>query len=219
MNNSGIGDKMTVPYGFKAKANRIAIGIRHQLRLAKYAPIDVRELAAHLNLRIIPLSEFKEWCPEQVSQLNKRDGGQFSAALVYLGKGRRIIIVNDDHSSARQNSDIAHEISHALLAHPLADLSSMMSCRDFNQDLEDEASHLAGHLLIPNEAAKHIININMENDLAQASYGVSRKMLNWRLDTSGARPFRHRTASRRRPPLRQHRKPAPVQRYAPPRSR
>ena len=187
MNNSGIGDKMTVPYGFKAKANRIAIGIRHQLRLAKYAPIDVRELAAHLNLRIIPLSEFKEWCPGQVSQLNKRDGGQFSAARVYFGEGHGMIIVNDDHSLARQNSDIAHEIGHALLAHPLGNLSSMMSCRDFNQDLEDEASHLAGHLLIPNEAAKHIININLGNDSAQASYGVSRKMLDWRLNTSGAR--------------------------------
>ena len=187
MNDSGTGDKMTVPYGFKAKANRIAVGIRHQLGVAEYAPIDVRELAAHLNLRIIPLSEFKERCAEQVSQLKNRDGGQFSAALVYLGKGRRIIIVNDDHSSARQNSDIAHEIGHALLAHPLGNLSSMMSCRDFNQDLEDEASHLAGHLLIPNEAAKHIININLGNDSAQASYGVSRQMLDWRLNTSGAR--------------------------------
>ena len=178
---------MAVPYGFKAKANRIAIGIRHQLRLAEYAPIDVRELAARLDLQIIPLSAFKEWCPEQVSQLNKRDGGQFSAALVYLGKGQRIIIVNDNHSLARQNSDIAHEIGHVLLAHPLGDLSSMMDCRDSHQDLEDEASHLAGHLLIPNEAAKHIININLENNLAQASYGVSRQMLNWRLNTSGAR--------------------------------
>ena len=178
---------MAVPYGFKAKANRIAVGIRHQLRLAKYAPIDVRELAAHLNLRIIPLSAFKEWCPEQVSQLKKRDGGQFSAARVYFGEGRQIIIVNDDHSSARQNSDIAHEIGHTLLSHPLWDLSSMMDCRDFNQDLEDEASHLAGHLLIPNEAAKHIININLGNDSAQASYGVSRQMLDWRLNTSGAR--------------------------------
>ena len=187
MNNSGTGDKMAVPYGFKAKANRIAIGIRHQLGVAEYAPINVRELAAHLNLRIIPLSAFKERCPEQVSQLNKRDGGQFSAARVYLGKGRRIIIVNDDHSLARQNSDIAHEIGHTLLSHPLGDLSSMMDCRDFNQDLEDEASHLAGHLLIPNEAAKHIININLGNVLAQASYGVSRQMLDWRLNTSGAR--------------------------------
>ena len=177
---------MTVPYGFKAKANRIAVGIRHQLGVAEYEPIDVRELAAHLNLRIIPLSAFKERCAEQVSQLKNRDGGQFSAALVYLGKGRRIIIVNDDHSSARQNSDIAHEIGHTLLSHPLEGLSSMMDCRDFNQDLEDEASHLAGHLLIPNEAAKHIIN-NMGNDLAQASYGVSRQMLDWRLNTSGAR--------------------------------
>ena len=187
MNNSGTGDTMTVPYGFKAKANRIAVGIRHQLGVAEYEPIDVRELAAHLNLRIIPLSEFKERCAEQVSQLKNRDGGQFSAALVYLGKGRRIIIVNDDHSLARQNSDIAHEIGHALLAHPLGNLSSMMSCRDFNQDLEDEASYLAGHLLIPNEAAKHIININLGNDSAQASYGVSRQMLNWCLNTSGAR--------------------------------
>ena len=89
MNNSGTGDKMTVPYGFKAKANRIAIGIRHQLGVAEYEPIDVRELAAHLNLRIIPLSAFKERCAEQVSQLKNRDGGQFSAALVYLARIHR----------------------------------------------------------------------------------------------------------------------------------
>ena len=187
MNNSGTGDKMAVPYGFKAQANRIAIGIRHQLGLAEYAPINVRELAAYLNFRIIPLSAFKERCAEQVSQLKNRDGGQFSAARVYFGEGHGMIIVNDDHSLARQNSDMAHEIGHALLGHPLGNLSSMMSCRDFNQDLEDEANHLAGHLLIPNEAAKHIININMGNNSAQASYGVSRQMLNWRLNTSGAR--------------------------------
>ena len=117
-----------LPYGFKAKANRIAVGLRLQLGLAAQVPIDVHALAAHLGITIVPLSAFKQWCSEQVTQL-KGDAGGFSAALISFGNGNRMVIVNDDHSPARQNSDIAHEIGHALLVHPLEVISSMMGCR------------------------------------------------------------------------------------------
>ena len=72
-----------------------------------------------------------------------------------------MLIVNDDHSPARQNSDVAHEIGHTLLVHPLEVLSSMMGCRGFDPDLEDEANHLSGYLLIPNQAAWYIANSKM----------------------------------------------------------
>ena len=98
-----------------------------------------------------------------------------------------MIIVNDDHSPARQNSDIAHEIGHTLLAHPLEVLSSMMDCRDFEPNLENEANHLGGYLLVPNEAAWRIVSSGMGYESAQAMYGVSRQMLDWRVNMSGAR--------------------------------
>ena len=85
-----------------------------------------------------------------------------------------MVIVNDAHSLARQNSDIAHEIGHTLLAHPLEVLSSMIGCRDFDPDLEDEATHFAGYLLVPNEAAWSIFKSGMDMEIAQTTYGVSR---------------------------------------------
>ena len=180
---------MTCPlsYGFKAKANRIAVGLRLQLGLAAQAPIDVHALAVHLGITIVPLSAFKQWCSEQVTQLTKGDAGGFSAALISFGNGSRMVIVNDDHSPARQNSDIAHEIGHALLVHPLEVISSMMGCRDFDPALEDEANHLVGYLLVPDQAAWRIANSGMGAALAQKTYGVSRQMFDWRLNMSGAR--------------------------------
>ena len=177
---------MSLPDSFKASANRVAIGLRRQLGVACQAPINVHELAAHLGISIVPLSVFKEWCAEQVTQLTKRNGGGFSASLISFGDGRRMVIVNDEHSPARQNSDIAHEIGHTLLAHPLEVLSSTIRCRDYDPDLEEEASYLAGCLLVPNQAAWSIVETGMAMELAQTTYGVSRQMLDWRLNISGA---------------------------------
>ena len=103
-----------------------------------------------------------------------------------------MIIVNDAHSPARQNSDIAHEIGHTLLAHPLEVLSSMVDCRDFDPDFEREADHLGSYLLVPNEAAWRIVNSGMGHESAQMAYGVSRQMLDWRLNMSSARQRRRR---------------------------
>lgn len=178
---------MSLPYGFKAKANRIALGVRKQLGLMSQAPINVYALADHLGISVVPLSAFNHWCTAQVTQLTKHDSAGFSASLISFGDGRRMIIVNDDHSPARQNSDIAHEIGHTLLAHPLEVLSSMMGCRDFDPDLEDEANHLAGYLLVSNEAAWRIVSSGMGREVALATYGVSNQMLEWRLNMSGAR--------------------------------
>ena len=108
---------MSIPWGFKADANRIAIGLRHQMDLPDDAPIDLDALAAKLGLRIVPISMFADVCPEHVTQLIEGDKNTFSASLLQLSPGR-IILVNDGHSVYRRNSNIAHEIAHALLAHP-----------------------------------------------------------------------------------------------------
>ena len=177
---------MALPRGFKASANRIALGLRHQMGLRDSSPIDLHQLSATLRIEVVALSQFSDRCSKQVSYLMHTDASDFSSLLLPLGNGARIILVNDAHSRYRQNSNIAHEIAHALLAHPVEILSGHFDSRQINQDIEDEATHLAGCILIPNEGAWQIVKSGVTMDSAQHHYGVSRQMLKYRLGVSGA---------------------------------
>lgn len=182
---------MSVPHGFKAKANRIAVGVRHQIGLKPEAPIDLRALATRLHITLAPITDFGSTCPGQVAQLVEKDSRAFSALLLPIGSGRKIVLYNDRNSEGRFNSDIAHEISHVLLAHPPASPFDDSGCRAFDRDIEDEANCLAGHILIPDEAAWKIVKSGLPQHATCDRYGVSPEMLKFRLNSSGAR-IRHR---------------------------
>ena len=175
---------MGLQRGFKAAADRIAVGLRWQMGLPKHAPIDVGALAARLGIEVVPISSFADVRPGSVGQLVETDVSAFSAVLLPIGK-IRVILVNDGHSLPRRNSSVAHELAHALLGHPPRPFDHVNG-RDFDQGVEDEANWLAGYILIPNAAAVHIVRSGREADACER-YGVSDKMLQWRLDTSGAR--------------------------------
>ena len=186
---------MSLPRGFKAKANRIAVGLRRQMDLPGEAPIDLYELADRLRLRVVPISAFADTCPEHMVQLVTSDSSAFSASLVHL-EHSRIILVNDGHSLPRINSSIAHEIAHALLAHRPTLPFNSSGCRNFDKDTEEQAGCLSAHILIPNEAALYITRSHCSTDAICERYGVSRKMLEYRLNTSGARKRRDRWRQR-----------------------
>lgn len=182
---------MSLPRGFKAQANRIAIGLRHQMGLQKEDPISPDCLATRLGFSVIPLSSLALDCPEGVAQLVSADTGAFSASLLPVG-GKRVILVNDGHSIPRRNSSVAHEIAHALLAHPSEGLFSSAGCRVLDRDAESEANCLAGYILIPDEAARRIVWAGRPLDAVCDAYGVSREMLEFRLNASGSRMRRRR---------------------------
>ena len=183
---------MSLPYGFKAKADRIAVGLRCQMGLQPYAPIDLYDLAENkLKLAVVPIGTFRDACPEHVARLTQADTGAFSASLLPVGN-RRIILLNDGHSYRRRNSDLGHEIAHALLAHPPRKAFDLAGCRNFDKGMESEADCLAGHLLIPNDAARRIVWSDRDPEAVCDEYGVSRQMLDYRLNISGARKRRTR---------------------------
>lgn len=175
---------MSVPRGFKAAADRIAVGLRRQMRLSDRDPIDVDALAARLGIRVVPLSSFADDCHGAVEQLVNLDVSAFSASLLRIGSAR-VVLVNDGHSLGRRNSNVAHEIAHALLGHPPQPFDHTNG-RDFNQGVEAEATLLAGHILISNAAALYVVRSGREADACD-EYGVSDQLLQWRLNASGAR--------------------------------
>ena len=187
---------MALPHGFKAQSDRIAAGLRIQMGLATYDPVNLIVLAELLKVTVVRLSDFVARCPDEVAQLTSRDPAGFSAMIFPVGDGRNIAVLNDAHSVGRQNSSLAHELAHLLLLHSPEEVDSCSGCREFDTVVENEASFLAGSLLIPNVAARHILRTGMDIDEVLSRYGVSRQMLDWRLNVSGAR-IRHRRTFRR----------------------
>lgn len=112
---------------------------------------------------------------------------------------RRVIIYNDGNSEARQNSDVAHELSHGLLLHdPRGAVAN--GCRDYARLEEDEAAWLSGCLLVPRAAAVTIAMSGAAMGIAAMQYGVSVQMMTYRVNSTGARRQAEASRSRRRRP-------------------
>jgi hypothetical protein len=170
-------------HGFKSEANAYAIAIRRELQLEDHAPLCPWRLAKHLAVPIGTLSDLKRFAPDGVRYLTGQGKAFFSAVTIFVGRRgrRRLIFHNDAHAKSRQTANLAHELAHAILCHP--------PTPPFTSDpiAEEEAKWLGPTLLIPNEAALHIVESRMPARSAQALYGVSSALLEFRINVSGAR--------------------------------
>lgn len=182
-------------YGFKTEAYNLATEVRSELGLGTLERLDPRELAVHLGIPIWTLSEFVEAEP-LIGPLLTSESAAFSAVTVFCGT-RRTIVHNDGHSDGRQNSNLAHELSHGLLHHPPTPALDNNGCREWNQAIEDEAAWLAGELLVPKEAAMVVARGQWPEQSALADLRVSPEFLRWRINVSGARTIVQRTQAAR----------------------
>ena len=171
--------------GFKARANDIALSLRKQAGLSETAALDPRDIFQRLSIQIVPLSEFWSVCPSEMEALLSHSGG-FSAMLIPVGWGKRVVIHNDSHSPRRQVSNLAHELAHVLLAHPPEVVCMGDLARRPDSLVEAEAAHLGGCILVPNEAAYRLAVSGIDNSRAADIYGVSDEMITYRLRMSGA---------------------------------
>jgi IrrE N-terminal-like domain len=173
--------------GFKAEAGRLAIRVRTELGLGERDRLDLEKLSKNLEVPVVSLSSLSPTCGDHVRQLTHTDPGAFSAVTVPCGGKKKIILHNDRHSVPRQRSNVTHEFSHILLEHPMTLPLDESGCRRIDRDVEDEANWLAGVLLIPDAAAVHVVRSGLAEDEACEFYGVSRQMLTFRINKSGAR--------------------------------
>jgi hypothetical protein len=175
--------------GFKAEANRIALRVRAQMGLSAIDPIDPIAVCAHFEIKLIRLSEV-----DQQSEFLGDDNSPFSAVTVPCGV-TTAIVHNDSHHVYRQRSNICHELAHCFLGHKCTPPLTPSGERARDGGIEAEANFLAGTLLLPNEAAIHIVRSGLLVS-AQGLYGVSRPMLDYRLRVSGAYQIQERLRMR-----------------------
>ena len=175
---------MAYRWGFKTEANDIAREIRKELGLGPLAPLDPRVLAECLDIPVLGLSEFVAVAPS-VAYLRDVEPEAFSAVTVFSGR-HRTIVHNDTHVEVRQNSNIAHELAHGLLQHSATPALDDKGCRNWDQNIEDEAQWLAGAVLVTEDAALHIARQGMSRAEAAERFQVSEQMIQFRLNATGA---------------------------------
>lgn len=171
--------------GFKSEANDYAREFRSELGLQPHEPMSPWELANHLEIPIIPLSDLVNGASEAVAILKGRERSSFSAVTLFEDT-RRMILHNDAHHPRRQASNIAHEISHAVLGHTPGPSLDQRSIGLFDKKQEEEAHWLGYALLISEEAALFIVQEGMSMDQTIEIYGVSRDLIEFRIRKTGA---------------------------------
>ncbi|MCY4474934.1 MAG: ImmA/IrrE family metallo-endopeptidase [Chloroflexi bacterium] len=188
---------MQLRRGFKTESATLVKDIRVELGLNTLQGLDPLRLASHLNIPVVPLTELSiDTALARFFLHDKKD--VFSALTVFDGY-RRMILHNDSHSPARQNSNLAHELAHALLFHePTPAVDRLTGCRDWNEVREQEAAWLGGELLVSSDMALAVARGRLTRQQAKQRCGVSEKMLNWRLYHSGAIKRAERERARRR---------------------
>ena len=212
--------------GFKSQAAGLAGELRAELGLSPFDRLDPHQLAAHLAIPIVPLSELAARSDGARHSLST-DSDFFSALTVFDGY-RRMIVHNDAHSEVRQSSNLAHELAHGLLLHePAPPLDGVTGCRIWNDtNEEEEAAWLsgesprecqharlahqhewcaeeggerAGALLVTGKMALAVARGRFTEQQTLQRLRVSASMLDWRINMSGARKRvgRERASERR----------------------
>lgn len=174
--------------GFKTWCENISAQFRRRLGLNPWDPVDSWSIAKSLSMMVLTPKQITGLDRKSLSVLTEEDPNSWSACTITLN-GRDLVILNSSHSKARQSSDLAHELSHKILDHKPANTSFsndgllLLSFYDKNQ--EEEAGWLAGCILLPRDSILHIRKRSIPLQSAATSYGVSPKMLKYRLQVTG----------------------------------
>lgn len=174
---------MTLARGFKAYAERCVRDVREELELSDDEPIEMHELCAHLR---IPFHSLQRYLvpsgARRADPLVCEIYNKVSAFTTFEGP-KRTIIFNEEHIPVRHRSNMAHELSHALLQHPPRGSGIHAETEHTN---EEEARWMGGVLMLTATQARNIAARKMSWSIAQEAYKLSPEMLRFRMNVTGA---------------------------------
>jgi hypothetical protein len=171
--------------GFKTEAEEIALELRADAGLAPTEALDPFALARHWAVPLMPATELVAHgaSPEDV---NRACRCNWSAATLPVPPGAGCLVVyNDRHPLTRQFNSIAHELSHIHLGHDPSPLLGSDGEFQFDDDQEDEATWLAGTLLVPRDGVLVILRKDPSITTAAQHFQVSDDLLMWRARKTG----------------------------------
>lgn len=178
--------------GFKANADRKSIKLRNELELEEHDPLCAFDLAEHLKVIVKSPRELVNLDGECANTLLSDSSPHWSASVIPIhATNGYLIIHNSNHSPARQQSNIMHEIAHILCKHSFDRESEHQLIspllRSYDKDQEDEANYLGACLQLPRPALLYSMKKQMTPLEISEHYNASIEMVRYRMQTTGVR--------------------------------
>jgi len=176
--------------GFKSWCEQTALTVRRELGLSESAVLPARTLADHLGVTVWSIQDIPGLPDDTLRMLTSTLGDEWSAVSL-IDANEHFIVHNSAHSRARQTSNITHELAHNLLEHDASPVllvdDQEKILRPHDKQQEDEAAWLTGTLLVPRPAALEINRTKTSKAIMAERYGVSIRLLEYRLNVTGVK--------------------------------
>jgi Zn-dependent peptidase ImmA (M78 family) len=147
-------------------------------------PVAITKLAIHLGIKVVSADDLIP--RERLEEIERLQAFAFSAATFEIGD-RKIIVTNPLRSEGRLASDVAHELSHVLLAHELSEVRHLdgTAFRTCKPDEEEQATAFGGTLLLPRALLMQAALKGLGPDQIASASGVTAEMARFRFHTTG----------------------------------
>lgn len=169
--------------GFKSECERHVAQFRSELKLSDDEPIHMEKAATHLEIPVIALREFLARSGRTRNDAAVAEIYSKVSAFTIFNRSHRTIVYNEEHLAPRHRSNLAHELSHALLQHPARNSGLLPEQEKLH---EEEARWMGGVLMLTAKQAWRIASERMPHSAAEAQFLVSPEMLRYRLNVTGA---------------------------------
>ncbi len=171
--------------GFKSQSEKKSIELRQNLSIKPSHPLPGKLLAEHLKTLIVLPESIPGLDRNALNCLLKSSGSEWSGAAVQAGS-QSLIIINDSHSLARQESSIMHELAHLICGHEMGKfemLSDGIFLRSYDENQEKEAEWLGGCLQLPRVALHfHYVRYKLSIEEISSKFNASEQMVQFRLN-------------------------------------
>ena len=186
--------------GFKSWCERAAAEYREALGVPMAAALDPHALAEHLSVRVVLPEDVPGVAPANLMRLRGATGRASWSGVTISQGGVRLVILNSGHPGTRQANSLAHELAHIILNHTSDDVQvsqeGFLFRNRFDKGQEEEADWLAGCLLVPREGLLRAYWRKRSPAALAQHFGVSQKLLDWRLRMTGITRLARRATTR-----------------------
>ncbi|WP_282016494.1 ImmA/IrrE family metallo-endopeptidase [Marinifilum flexuosum] len=181
--------KSILKRGFKTNCEKKAKQLKQELGIRPHEPLCAFNLAKHIGIPVYKATEFIT-CESEIQLLAGSNGTpcEWSALTMTTEQGNQIIIHNPFSTSARQQSDLMHEIAHILCGHKhqtdKLPINLPFGLREFNELQEEEAKCLGSTLQLSRESLLWARRMKMSKHEISDFFNSSIEMVTYRLNTT-----------------------------------
>lgn len=176
-------------WGFKTKAENLALQYREEIGISKFNPLSASRLAQHLDIPIFTVEEAFEGNKNHPAYLVMSDTSKFDALWMPNEDGERIIIHNSNHSPYRQQSNLMHELAHIILEHRIPDeigkICYLYNLHYYNKIQEAEAKYLGACLQITKPSILWVKKNKWPENKISEYYSASNDLVRFRCNMIG----------------------------------